>query len=441
MRLDWQCAPVDAVRGTVRVPGDKSISHRAIMLGALAEGTTEVSGFLEGEDCLATMRAFQAMGVEIVHHGAGRITIHGAGLHGLRPPAAPLDVGNSGTSMRLLAGVLAGQPFDAVLIGDASLMKRPMRRVTEPLTLMGAEIATSDAGTAPLVIHGRPLHGMDYTLPVASAQLKSALLFAGLFADGTTRITETGVSRDHSERMLRGFGVEIGKDGATLVIRGGQRLTACEVVVPGDVSSAAFFIVAALIAREGALLLENVGMNPTRAAVVEILRAMGGDIEILHAREAGGEPVADLRVRPSQLHGIAIDEALVPIAIDEFPILFIAAACAEGVTELRGAEELRVKESDRIQVMADGLAAVGLPVTVLPDGMRIEGRGGEAHPFAGGTVEAHGDHRIAMSFTVAALRSRGPIHIRDTANVATSFPGFVALARLVGLDVSVAKGD
>ena len=426
MRLDWQCAPVDAVRGTVRVPGDKSISHRAIMLGALAEGTTEVSGFLEGEDCLATMRAFQAMGVEIVHHGAGRVTIHGAGLHGLRAPAAPLDVGNSGTSMRLLAGVLAGQPFDAVLVGDASLMKRPMRRVTEPLALMGAEIATSDAGTAPLVIHGRPLHGMDYTLPVASAQLKSALLLAGLFAEGTTRITETGVSRDHSERMLRGFGVSVEKDGTTLAIRGGQRLSACEVVVPGDVSSAAFFIVAALIAREGALLLENVGMNPTRAAVVEILRAMGGDIEILHAREAGGEPVADLRVRPSRLHGIAI-------AIDEFPILFIAAACAEGETRATALHELRVKESDRLATMEAGLRALGVDCVAGADTMTIRGKPGTA--FSGGTVESHGDHRIAMSFATAALRAAAPIVVHDCANVATSFPSFQTLAQGVGMVV------
>ena len=433
MRQDWRCEPVDAVAGTVRVPGDKSISHRAIMLGALAEGTTEVSGFLEGEDCLATMRAFQAMGVEIVHHGAGRVTIHGAGLHGLRAPAAPLDVGNSGTSMRLLAGVLAGQSFNSVLVGDDSLMKRPMRRVTEPLALMGAEIATSDAGTAPLAIHGRPLHGIDYTLPVASAQLKSALLLAGLFAEGTTRVTETGVSRDHSERMLRGFGVSVEKDGATLAIRGGQHLTACEVVVPGDVSSAAFFIVTALIAREGELLLENVGMNPTRAAVVEILRAMGGDIAVLNAREAGGEPVADLRVRPSRLHGIAIDEALVPVAIDEFPILFVAAACAEGETRATALHELRVKESDRLAAMEAGLRTLGVDCKASADAMVIHGKPGTA--FSGGTVESLGDHRIAMSFAVAALRAAAPIVVRDCANVATSLPSFRTLAQGVGMAV------
>ena len=420
----WRSHPVPSLSGTVRVPGDKSISHRAIMLGALADGTTHISGFLEGEDCLATMRAFQAMGVAIEHHGEGRVTVHGAGLHGLRAPTAPLDVGNSGTSMRLMAGVLAGQPFASELIGDASLMQRPMRRVTEPLALMGAEIATSERGTAPLVIHGKPLHGIRYTLPVASAQLKSALLFAGLYAEGTTFITETGVSRDHSERMLRGFGVEVRQDGATLAIRGGQRLTARDVVVPGDVSSAAFFLVAALIAPEGALLLENVGMNPTRAAVVEILRAMGGDITVANPREAGGEPVADLRVRASRLHGITIDE---------FPIIFIAAACAEGETRASALHELRVKESDRLAVMTAGLRALGVDCEAGEDTMRIRGKAGTA--FTGGQVASHGDHRIAMGFAVAALRAAAPVEILDCANVATSFPTFRALAQGVGMQI------
>ena len=429
----WRSHPAPSLSGTVRVPGDKSISHRAIMLGALADGTTHISGFLEGEDCLATMRAFQAMGVAIEHHGEGRVTVHGAGLHGLRAPTAPLDVGNSGTSMRLMAGVLAGQPFASELIGDASLMQRPMRRVTEPLALMGAEIATSERGTAPLVIHGKPLHGIRYTLPVASAQLKSALLFAGLYAEGTTFITETGISRDHSERMLRGFGVEERQDGATLAIRGGQRLTACDVVVPGDVSSAAFFLVAALIAPEGELLLENVGMNPTRAAVVEILRVMGGDITVANPREAGGEPVADLRVRASRLHGITIDEALVPIAIDEFPIIFIAGACAEGETRASALHELRVKESDRLAVMTAGLRALGVDCEAGEDSMRIRGKAGTA--FAGGQVASHGDHRIAMSFAVAALRAAAPVEILDCANVATSFPTFRALAQGVGMQI------
>ena len=429
----WRSHPAPSLSGTVRVPGDKSISHRAIMLGALADGTTHISGFLEGEDCLATMRAFQAMGVAIEHHGEGRVTVHGAGLHGLRAPTAPLDVGNSGTSMRLMAGVLAGQPFASELIGDASLMQRPMRRVTEPLALMGAEIATSERGTAPLAIYGKPLHGIRYTLPVASAQLKSALLFAGLYAEGTTFITESGVSRDHSERMLRGFGVEVQQNGATLAIRGGQRLTARDVVVPGDVSSAAFFLVAALIAPKGELLLENVGMNPTRAAVVEILRTMGGDITVVNPREAGGEPVADLRVRASRLHGITIDEALVPIAIDEFPIIFIAAACTEGETRASALHELRVKESDRLATMEAGLRALGVDCEAGADTMTIRGKAGTA--FTGGTVESHGDHRIAMSFAVTALRAAAPIEICDCANVATSFPSFQTLAQGVGMVV------
>ena len=436
MSLTWKSFPVNTVQGTVRVPGDKSISHRAIMLGALAEGVTEVSGFLEGEDCLATMRAFQAMGVPITHHGEGRVTIHGRGLHGLQAPEKTLDVGNSGTSMRLMAGVLAGQNFASTLVGDQSLMKRPMRRVTEPLTQMGAKIHTSETGTAPLQITGSTLHAIDYTLPVASAQLKSCLLLAGLYAQGTTRITETGVSRDHSERMLQGFGVKIDKNGNTLSISGGQTLTATDIVVPGDVSSAAFFLVAGLIAQQGELLLENVGMNPTRAAVVEILQAMGGDIRVENAREAGGEPVADLRVRASQLRGIHIDEALVPIAIDEFPIIFVAAACAEGETVASALHELRVKESDRLAAMESGLQALGVDCAASADTMRIRGKAGVA--FRGGSVESLHDHRIAMSFAVAALRAEAAIEIHDCENVATSFPAFRDLAQQVGMKIEAA---
>lgn len=428
----WRSFPVDSLSGTIRVPGDKSISHRAIMLGALADGVTEVSGFLEGEDCLATMRAFQAMGVPIVHHGEGRVTITGQGLHGLSAPQATLDVGNSGTSMRLMTGVLAGQRFDSVLIGDESLMKRPMRRVTEPLTQMGAKITTSETGTAPLRIHGQPLQGMDYTMPVASAQLKSCLLLAGLYADGTTRITECGISRDHSERMLAGFGVTIVKQGETLSIAGGQSLKACEIVVPGDVSSAAFFLVAGLIAKSGELLIENVGMNSTRAAVVEILQAMGGEIAILNPREAGGEPVADLRVRPSRLRGITVPEALVPIAIDEFPAIFVAAACATGETRATALHELRVKESDRLAAMEAGLTALGVVCEATEDTMTIQGGA-----ISGGTVESLGDHRIAMSFAVAATVAKAPIEIRDCENVATSFPSFRALAESVGMTIEV----
>lgn len=435
MGLIWRSQPVAAVSGQVRVPGDKSISHRAIMLGALAEGRTEVSGFLEGEDCLATMRAFQAMGVPITHHGEGRVSIEGQGLQGLKAPSQALDVGNSGTSMRLMAGVLSGQSFESVLIGDSSLMKRPMRRVTEPLALMGAKISTSDAGTAPLHIYGQPLHGIDYTLPVASAQLKSCLLLAGLYAQGETRITEIGISRDHSERMLRGFGVQIEQAGSALSIRGGQRLQGTEVIVPGDVSSAAFFIVAALIAERGEVLIENVGMNPTRAAVVEILQAMGGKIVIENMREAGGEPVADLRVSASALKGIQIPEALVPIAIDEFPIIFIAAACAEGETIATALEELRVKESDRLAAMETGLKNLGVNCQSTHSTMHIQGKSGCA--FQGGVIDSLGDHRIAMSFAVAALRSSAEIEIHDCDNVATSFPSFRQLAQNIGMKIEV----
>lgn len=435
----YEVAPASQVRGDIRVPGDKSISHRAIMLGALASGQTVVNGFLEGADALATAAIFRAMGVRIDGPSQGRVVVHGVGLRGLQAPAGVLDCGNSGTSMRLLCGLLAGQRFGCTLVGDASLSRRPMRRVIDPLALMGADIGSQD-GRPPLEV--RPVAGLkavDLKLQVASAQLKSAVLLAGLYAEGETRVTEPAPTRDHTERMLAAFGVEVGRDGPTASVRGGQVLHGTQVDVPADISSAAFFLVAAAITPGSDLTLRHVGINPTRTGVLHVLRAMGADITELNPRQVGGEPVADLRVRGGALKGIRIDPAWVPLAIDEFPALFIAAACAEGVTELRGAEELRVKESDRIQVMADGLAAVGLPVEVLPDGMRIQGRGGEARPFAGGTVESHGDHRIAMSFAVASLRSGGPIRILDTTNVATSFPGFVALANSVGLDIRVSQ--
>lgn len=428
----WETSAAENIAGEIRIAGDKSISHRAIMLGALAEGITEVSGFLEGEDCLATLKAFQAMGVEIERLGAGRVRIHGVGLHGLKAPTAPLDMGNSGTSMRLLSGILAGQTFDSTLIGDESLMKRPMRRVTQPLAQMGAAIDTTENGTAPLVIKGQTLQAMDYALPVASAQIKSAVLLAGLYANGVTRVQECGISRDHSERMLRGFGVEVNKDGDWLSIQGGQRLQACTIEVPADISSAAFFIVAALIAPSGEVVLPNVGINPTRAAVIEILQAMGGDIVLENPREAGGEPVADIRVRASRLHGITIDERLVPIAIDEFPIIFIAAACAEGETFAQGLAELRVKESDRLAAMAAGLTACGVDCCAEETSMRIQGRA-QGAAFKGAVVESLGDHRIAMSFAVAGIRAAAPIVVRDCANVATSFPEFMRLAQAVGL--------
>ena len=423
--------PGGKLSGRIRVPGDKSISHRAVMLGSLAEGVTEVTGFLNGEDCMATLAAFRAMGVEIDGPEDGRLTIHGVGLHGLKAPAQALDLGNSGTSMRLMAGLLAGQSFDTTLVGDASLTRRPMRRVTEPLAAMGARIDTAESGTPPLRIHGgQRLRGMAYAMPVASAQVKSSLLLAGLYADGTTCITEPAPTRDHTERMLTGFGYPVTRTDGTVCLQGGGRLRAARIDVPADISSAAFFLVGACIAPGSEVVLEHVGMNPTRVGVVDILRLMGADIRVENPREAGGEPVADLRVNSGVLRGVRIPEELVPLAIDEFPAIFIAAACAEGETVLTGAEELRVKESDRIRVMADGLVACGIDARPTPDGMHI--RGGR---LRGGAVDSHGDHRIAMSFAMAALRSDGPMHIRNCANVNTSFPGFVELAAGAGLGI------
>lgn len=430
--LTFIVEPGGVLRGRWRVPGDKSISHRAIMLGSLAEGVTAITGFLEGEDCLATLQAFRAMGVRIEGPEQGRVTAHGVGLHGLRAPAGPLDMGNSGTSMRLMSGILAGQAFDTVLTGDASLTRRPMRRVTEPLARMGARIEAAAGDVAPLWIHGgQRLQGIDYTLPVASAQVKSCLLLAGLYAAGVTRITAPAPTRDHTQRMLEGFGYPLWREGEhTVALTGGGRLLGTEIDVPADISSAAFFLVGASIAPGSDLILEHVGVNPTRTGVIDILRLMGATIEVLNPRLAGGEPVADLRVRHAPLHGIRIPEPLVPLAIDEFPALFIAAACAEGVTVLTGAQELRVKESDRIQTMADGLMALGSAAAPTADGIVIQGGA-----LSGGTVNSHGDHRIAMSFAMAALRASAPITIQDCANVNTSFPGFVALARSAGLTI------
>jgi len=405
------------------------------MLGSLAEGVTRVSGFLEGEDSLATLRAFRDMGVHIEGPEHGRVTIHGVGMRGLRAPTGPLDLGNSGTSMRLMCGLLAGQGLEITLVGDASLSKRPMKRVTEPLAGMGARIDTAEGGTAPLHIHpADDLHGIDYAMPVASAQVKSCLLLAGLYAQGETCVTEPAPTRDHTERMLQGFGYEVRRAGSQACLRGGGSLSACDIDVPADISSAAFFLVGASIAAGSDLLLEHVGINPTRDGVINILRLMGADIEVLNRREVGGEPVADLHVRAAPLHGIQIPEDQVPLAIDEFPVLFVAAACAAGETVLTGAEELRVKESDRIQVMADGLAALGVDARPTADGIVI--RGG---PIGGGRVDSHGDHRIAMAFTMAALRADGEIVIDDCANVNTSFPRFVELAAGVGARVS--SGD
>jgi 3-phosphoshikimate 1-carboxyvinyltransferase len=429
LRLDL--TPGGQLRGRCAVPGDKSISHRAVMLGAIADGVTEVSGFLEGADSLATLKAFRQLGVKIQGPEHGELQVHGVGLHGLRPASAPLDLGNSGTSMRLLAGLLSGQYFASELIGDASLMQRPMRRVTEPLGRMGARIETSEAGTAPLRIQpAGVLRGIQYEMPVASAQVKSSLLLAGLYARGETSVIEPATTRDHTERMLRAFGVPLCQDGARVSLAGEERLLATTIRVPGDISSAAFFLVGASIASGSDLVLTGVGVNPTRTGVIDILKAMGARIELLALHEKGGEPVADVHVRAAELTGIRIPEDRVPLAIDEFPAIFIAAACARGETLLRGAEELRVKESDRIQTMADGLRALGIEVEPLPDGMRIQGG-----QIKGGTVDSHGDHRVAMAFAMAALRAQEPIEVRNCANVNTSFPGFAALAAEAGLGI------
>ena len=431
--LIFLAKPGSSLAGRIRVPGDKSISHRSIMLGSLAEGTTEVEGFLEGEDALATLQAFRDMGVVIEGPHHGRVTIHGVGLHGLKAPAGPLYMGNSGTSMRLLSGLLAAQPFDTTLTGDASLSKRPMNRVAKPLREMGAVIETGPEGRPPLTIKGgQRLTGMAYEMPMASAQVKSCLLLAGLYAAGSTSVTEPAPTRDHTERMLRGFGYPVSVEGSTACVESGHKLSATRIEVPADISSAAFFLVAASIAEGSELVLEHVGINPTRTGVIDILKLMGGDITLENLREVGGEPVADIRVRAAKLKGIDIPEDLVPLAIDEFPVLFVAAACAEGRTVLRGAEELRVKESDRIQVMADGLVALGVKAEPTPDGIIIEGGA-----IGGGEVWAHGDHRIAMSFSVASLRASAPIRIHDCVNVATSFPNFLALAAEVGINVAV----
>jgi 3-phosphoshikimate 1-carboxyvinyltransferase len=425
--------PGGRLTGRVRVPGDKSMSHRSIMLGSLAEGVTQVEGFLEGEDALATLQAFRDMGVVIEGPHNGQVTIHGVGLHGLKAPTKPLYMGNSGTSMRLLTGLLAGQAFDVELTGDASLSKRPMERVASPLREMGAQISTGNEGRPPVRIRGgQPLKGIHYDLPMASAQVKSAVLLGGLYAEGDTSVTEPAPTRDHTERMLGGFGYEVRREGATSALTGGGTLAACKLEVPADISSAAFFLVGASIAADSELTLPHVGINPTRTGVIDILKLMGADIRLENQRDAGGEPVADLVVKAAPLKGIEIPQELVPLAIDEFPAIFIAAACAEGDTVLRGAEELRVKESDRIQVMADGLAALGVDHEVFEDGIRISGGA-----FGGGEIQSHGDHRIAMSFAMASLRATGPITINDCANVATSFPGFAQLAAHAGLNLEV----
>ncbi|WP_295360857.1 3-phosphoshikimate 1-carboxyvinyltransferase [Arenimonas sp.] len=434
--LDWLAGPGAPLQGAICVPGDKSVSHRAVMLGALAEGVSEVEGFLEGEDTRATAAILGRLGVRFEAPGDGLRRIHGVGLHGLRGADGPLDCGNAGTGMRLLAGLLAGQAFDSTLVGDASLSRRPMGRVIEPLRRMGARIEAGEGGLPPLRIHAsNGLQAIDYELPVASAQVKSAVLLAGLYARGETRVREPHPTRDYTERMLAAFGWPIRFSPGDARLEGGHRLRATRVLVPADFSSAAFFLVAASVVPGSDLLLRRVGMNPRRTGLLAALRAMGADITETPAGEQGGEPVADLRVRHARLRGIAVPEALVPDMIDEFPALFVAAALAEGETRVSGAAELRVKESDRIATMAAALRTLGADIEEAPDGALI--RGGR---LQGGEVHSHGDHRIAMALAVAAQRAAGEVRITDCANVATSFPGFVALAGGAGFGLQETAG-
>ena len=424
--------PVAKLGGALAVPGDKSISHRALLLGGIARGTTRVRGFLASEDCLATLAALRALGVAIERPLPTEVLVHGVGLRGLKDAGAALDMGNAGTAIRLFMGLLAGQRFDSTLLGDASLMRRPMERVAQPLRSMGARIDTVE-GRPPVRIHGgQRLRAIDYAMPMASAQVKSAVLLAALQAEGVTRVSEPAPTRDHTERMLAGFGVSVVRDTATVRLEGGQALLATDIGVPGDFSSAAFFIVAGcLAAGPGGVLLRNVGVNPTRTGLIDMLRLMGADIRVTPLADAGPEPVADILVHRSALRGVQVPEALVPLSIDEFPVFFVAAAAASGETRVSGAGELRVKESDRLAVMAEGLAAVGVECELLADGLRIQGGA-----IGGGRIDSHGDHRIAMAFAVAAAVARAPIEIQDVANVATSFPGFPEAARAIGLDLA-----
>ncbi|MEM7466429.1 MAG: 3-phosphoshikimate 1-carboxyvinyltransferase [Pseudomonadota bacterium] len=424
--------PGGSITGEISVPGDKSISHRAVMFSALATGTSTIVDCLMGEDVQSTMAAFRAMGATILQDATGRITVTGVGITGLQAPQETLDMGNSGTSMRLLCGILAGSGVGATLSGDASLSKRPMQRVIDPLTTMGANIVSRD-GRPPLKVAAHnSLKGIHYDMPVASAQVKSAVLLAGLFADGMTSVTEPAVTRDHTERMLRAYGVSVQTDGAERLIEGGQQLTATDVVVPADISAAAFFLVGAAICPGAELVLKKVGINPTRTGVIDILKLMGAEIELLNQSDIGDEPIADIRISGRELNGIDVPEELVPLAIDEFPAIFVAAAAASGTTTITGAAELRVKESDRIAVMADGLQTLGVAARATADGMVIEGQ----TDFSGGTIDSHGDHRIAMAFAIAGIRAREPITLTGCGAIATSFPNFVELANHCGMHLS-----
>lgn len=419
--------PVQSLQGDITVPGDKSISHRAIMLGSIARGITTVEGFLDGEDCLATVHAFESMGVRIEKNDDSSVVIQGVGKYGLQA-AGKINCGNSGTTMRLLSGILAAQPFDSELTGDDSLLKRPMERIRRPLVQMGADVKTQ-GGPPPLIIHGnQTLQGIHYEMPEASAQVKSCLLLAGMYASGETQIIEPNLTRDHTERMLASFSYPVRQSGNTITINSAYECQGTNITVPGDISSAAFFIIAATLIPNSELLIRNVGINPTRTGILHILKRMGANITICNRRQYGEEPVADLHVRHAQLHGIEIPESIVPAAIDEFPVLFIAAACATGQTLLHGAKELRYKESDRLGAMADGLSCLGIEAKALNDGIFI--RGGT---LQGGVVDSRNDHRIAMAFAIAGAVASAPVTIKHCTNVATSFPSFIATANQINL--------
>lgn len=430
---DFIVAPGGRLTGNIQIPGDKSICHRALILGAMATGQTQIDNFLESADCLATLGVLQALGVEIKRTGSGKITVHGNGMDALQAPAGCLDCGNSGTSMRLLAGLMAGQPFESVLCGDASLHRRPMQRIIEPLTRMGA-IIRGHSSLAPLTINGRrPLMPIRYELPVASAQVKTCLLLAGLQAKGKTWLKEPFKTRDHTERMLPLFGCGILHDGDWFGIEGGQSLDAADIAVPGDLSSAAFFIAAAAAQPGSHVVLESIGINPSREGLLRVLRAMGAHIRLLKERMLGNEPVADIEVHGTSLQAMDIGPDIVPLAIDELPALLIAAASAQGVSSVRGAKELRYKESDRLQAMATGLQSLGVVVELWDDGIQVTGR----KCLSGGIVDSFGDHRIAMAFAMAAPQAQSPIHIRNCRNVGTSFPNFAQVARAAGLRMEV----
>jgi 3-phosphoshikimate 1-carboxyvinyltransferase len=430
--MRFKVTPAKVHDASVTVPGDKSVSHRALLLGSIADGRTDVGGFLAGEDCLATLAAMRALGVEIQQPSATEMSIEGVGLHGLQAPKSGLDLGNSGTAMRLMTGLLSGQMFDSELTGDESLSGRPMDRIVTPLTRMGAAIESSCDGTPPLQISGGlQLHGIDYDLPMASAQVKSAILLAGLYASGTTRVTEPAVTRDHTERMLGSMGVEVTSADGTITLRGGQRLQACNVRVPADLSSAAFAMLAALLAENADIRILNVGVNPTRTGVIDILQSMGADISLENAQLLGEEPVADIRVRSSQLQGGAVDPELVSLAIDEFPVLFVAAAAAKGKTDFSGIGELRVKESNRIAAMAEGMRILGIQVDETDDGAVVHGG-----RFGGGTVQSYRDHRVAMSLALAGTIASDVVVVEDVESVDTSFPGFCDSMNALGTDIS-----